>query len=140
MILKTIHTLFYFAVPSDPPSEVTLSALNSTALWVNITLPPRDKRNGIIIGYKVQLTSETNEVHIQEYPCSYIVQWNKTELFGDENVTRVVFGGLRPYFDYTCTVQAFTRVGLGPLSDPILEKTAETGMVFVFFKRFYLYL
>ena len=36
--------------------------------------------------------------------------------------------GLSPFTDYSCTIHAVTVVD-GPVSDPVIARTAEAGMV-----------
>lgn len=107
---------------------MTALAFNTTALAINITIPDRNDRNGIIIGYQITMVSEIGELHQQNFTTSYLVRWNETELSDEQAMTKVIFSGLRPFFDYAIKVQAFTKMGLGPESIPIVEKTAETGI------------
>ena len=44
---------FSITVPSQPPSGFTLAATTSESITASWQLPPKDSRNGIIIGYKL---------------------------------------------------------------------------------------
>ena len=112
---------------------MTALAFNTSALTINISIPDRENRNGIIIGYQITLVSEIGELHKQNFTSSHLIQWNETGLTDEQSITSVIFGGLRPYFDYAIKVQAFTKIGLGPESTAIVAKTAETGKYLDYF-------
>jgi len=98
---------------------------------INITLPERDKRNGIITSYKITLVNEIGEVFVKDFLCSTHVQWNNTSPSVKENTTSVLFSGLRAYFNHTVTIQAYTRKGLGQVqSAPIIARTGQARKFF----------
>ncbi|XP_066928943.1 uncharacterized protein [Clytia hemisphaerica] len=113
-------------VPTSAPFLVTSEAFNSSALSINITIPIRENRNGIIIGYQVTLVNEIEETFKKNYSVAHLIQWNNTEPSGDDILTSVLFGDLKAYFNHTVTVQAFTKVGLGPSSEPFISRTGQS--------------
>ncbi len=82
---------------------------------------PHIFQNGIITKYEVTLS--TNDENITE---------EAVEL----NIT---VGGLIPHTSYNITVRAFTRIGPGPSSTPIVIITIQDGMMIVNIVKLLLY-
>ena len=77
---------------------------------------PREKRNGTITQYSVKVTNKTSGEVLQNVNVSA------------DNVT-VVIHNLSMYVTYAFQVQAFTKEGSGPFSQPPVNGTTnQTGM------------
>nr|XP_043884140.1 protein sidekick-1-like [Solea senegalensis] len=101
------------SVPSGSPLNVTAEAVSSTQILLTWTSLPRAQKNGVILGYKV-LSSEKDS----ESPPS--VQLVK----GEGNVS-LLLRSLQQYTVYVLQVLAYTQIGDGPLSNPMLLQTKE---------------
>ena len=103
--------IFYTTVPSGPPTSVSASAINSTALLASWMPPQRSQQNGIIRQYRINLTeSETGVI------TYYTVQ----------NSLQTTLTDLHPYYNYQVTVAAIT-IGLGPYSTEATVQLPEAG-------------
>lgn len=107
--------------PASPPDDVETVVISSTSIlvrWNNI--PPVDQ-NGIITDYEVLYVP--------------------LETFGDVISMRIVntsdmfylLGNLEEYVNYTIQVRAFTSVGSGPHSDPIINQTLQDGKCLILY-------
>ena len=92
-------------VPSAPPTSVSASALNSTAITVQWEAVPCIDQNGYITGYSVQYGSETMSVS------------------GDFSGGMYVISGLMPSTTYSIQVAAETSAGTGTYSAAINQLT-----------------
>ena len=91
--------------PSAPPTSVSVSALNSTAITVQWEAVPCIDRNGDITGYSVRYGSETVSVS------------------GDSSGGMYVISGLMPSTTYSIQVAAETSAGTGTYSAAINQLT-----------------
>ena len=108
--------MFLLLVPYGPPTNITGNAINSTSITMVIYQPEPHLRNGIILGYQVTYwTSEDEHLTI-----------NITRSL-DADETSIVLRGLRKFFEHNITVRAFTKIGLGPVSNVTIIKTFEDG-------------
>lgn len=97
--------------PDGPPSNVTATVLNSTAVLLTIQLPHPDRVNGIITGYNIiDELSRANEHTAWRF---------------NETITYYVVNGLLPFTEYKFAVSAFTKIGAGPSSFPVDVLTDE---------------
>ena len=93
--------------------------ITSTSILVRWNDVPPVDQNGIITDYEV--------LYVQ------------LETFGDVISMRVVntsdmfylLDNLEEYVNYTIQVRAFTSVGPGPYSDPIINQTLQDGKCFI---------
>ncbi len=113
--------LFITIVPDDFPAMVNASVTSSRSVHVQWNVIPHISQNGIITKYEVTLS--TNDENITE---------EAVEL----NIT---VGGLIPHTSYNITVRAFTRIGPGPSSTPIVILTFQDGMMIVNIEKLLLY-
>lgn len=75
-------------------------------------------RNGIIRGYKIQLSWNVHQ-HL------------KTFSVDSRNETLLINGTfIKPYQSYFCRIAAFTAIGTGPFSELISVQTLEDGKVY----------
>lgn len=103
--------------PSGKPQNIKIDPISQTALRVSWKPPARSDWNGEILGYYVgyRLTS-TNTSYIYE-TVNYVTEEGKEHSLELNN--------LRTYTQYSVVIQAFNKVGAGPLSDEEKQYTAE---------------
>ena len=103
------------AEPDGAPQNVTAIDISSTEVEVSWEKVPAIDENGIITVYEVQ--------------------YEPLQTFGDQistNTTNTTYlnktlTGLQEYVEYNISVRAYTSVGPGPYSDPVIERTLEDG-------------
>ena len=87
----------FSAVPSSPPQELVVVAWSSTILHLTWAPPPRENRNGLIRGYRINVTE---------------LDTGRALSFFSPTASKTI-ENLHPAYNYTCVVAAFT-VGDGP--------------------------
>ncbi|XP_061438720.1 phosphatidylinositol phosphatase PTPRQ [Rhineura floridana] len=93
--------------PSSPPQNVKI--LEVTATEINLKWSPPEKPNGIITHYEVMYIN-----------ANALILKNTT-------ATSLLLNGLKPYTLYNISVRAYTHIGHGNQSSPLLSvRTAET--------------
>ena len=104
--------IFTFSVPGAAPSNVRATFTSSTSILVEWDEVPKDKRHGII-----------------RY---YTVIWNRVQGAGpqetrnvDAPVQQFELTNLAKYAEYSIQVLGATRIGKGPASIPIVQRTDE---------------
>ncbi|KAL9950681.1 hypothetical protein ACROYT_G043216 [Oculina patagonica] len=100
-------------VPSQPPSNFSVTAKSSTSILVSWQLPPADSRNGIIKGFRLFYKKKGS-----------VGTSNFVVISVGGNLTKVV-SKLEMYTVYKFQVLAFTSVGDGPNSSVLVERTKE---------------
>ena len=108
--------LFVSLAPDASPTNISSLAVKSTSITLTMSPPGKRWVNGIILGYQVTYWTSEDEAVSKNF--------TRTR---SENETRGEISGLRKFFNHNITVKAFTRIGLGPLSDVIVVKTGEDG-------------
>ena len=106
---------FSITVPSQPPSGFILAATTSESITASWQLPPKDSRNGIIIGYKLFYKEKGS------------LGAGSSKLINSQSTRSQEVTGLDKYTDYGFQILAFTSVGDGPKSTAVYEKTKEAG-------------
>ena len=103
------------AVPSQPPSILSLIAESSRSIEASWQLPPENARHGTITGFKLfyKKTSSAGS------PTVLTINNGATQ-------TEVV-SSLDKYTEYEFQVLAFTSVGDGPKSSVKFQRTKEDG-------------
>ena len=97
-------------VPSGPPTNLTVSPLSSTSVWLSWGLPNPEDRNGIIRQYIIHVELPFGEVpSILTASSSFTVS------------------ALRPFTTYLFSVAAIT-IGVGPATERISVQTFTDGM------------
>ena len=105
--------LFLLSVaPDSPPQNFTADVLNSTAVFLQWSLPTLDQQNGVIKNYHIRQIETVTGILI-----SYMRGGNYTEL---------LIGSLHAYYLYQFTIAAET-VEQGPFSNPVTVTTLEAG-------------
>lgn len=95
-------------VPDAAPEAIQAETLNTSSILLQWALPPVEKRNGLIIGYKIAVKENDKQV------------WNSNV---DSEPRRKIIAGLMPGHKYSFRITARTINGSGPVSDWF---TAET--------------
>lgn len=102
-------------MPSRAPRNFSLKASNSTSITAYWQLPPADSRNGIIIGFKL-FYKKRGSAGL----ATTLTMNNGTVLSRD-------VAGLDIYTEYEFEVLAFTSVGNGPKTSPVVVRTMKDG-------------
>lgn len=101
---------FFITAPSGPPTNFGATVISSTSIFLSWAPPEVTLLNGILRHYIISLESDMEKVV--------------------RNVTSsqdsVVISGLRPYTEYSCTIQAET-VDVGPPTSSLYRTTLEDG-------------
>ena len=102
--------------PATPPQNVSATAISSTKITVIWREVPAIDQNGIITNYEVQFEP---------------LQFTETLMTSTVNTTdlSIVIDSLEEYIEYSISVRAYTSVGSGPYSDPVIERTLEDGRI-----------
>ena len=104
------------AVPSQPPTSISLTARTSTTIEVSWKPPPEDARNGIIKGFKLYYKKKNNPGSLTTF------------LLVDNGAARSeMVTGLAKYTEYEFQVLAYTSAGDGPKSSVKYNTTLEDG-------------
>uniref|UniRef100_A0A3B4YMV0 Sidekick cell adhesion molecule 1 n=1 Tax=Seriola lalandi dorsalis TaxID=1841481 RepID=A0A3B4YMV0_SERLL len=101
------------SVPSGSPMNVTAEAVSSTQILLTWSALPQAQKNGVILGYKVLYSEKDSEGP----PSVQVAE-------GEGNMS-LLLRVLQKYTVYVLQVLAYTRMGDGPLSNPILLRTKE---------------
>ena len=110
---------FLIAAPSQAPRSFSATAVTSTIITASWQLPPADSRNGIIIGFKLFYKKRGSAG-----AATTLTMNNGTALSRD-------VAGLDIYTEYEFEVLAFTSVGDGPRSSPVVVvRTMKDGKNF----------
>ena len=122
--IKGFHTLipgiynfsFLHVGPASPPDNVETVVISSTSILVRWNdIPPIDQ-NGIITNYEVLY------VPVAETLGGVI----SMQIVNTSNMFHLL-DNLEEHVEYTIQVRAFTSVGPGPYSDPIINQTLQDG-------------
>ncbi|OBS71167.1 hypothetical protein A6R68_00291 [Neotoma lepida] len=107
-------------VPSSGPTNVSALATTSSSMLVRWSEIPEADRNGLVLGYKVDLGINVRykEKDSDSQPRFWLVEGNSSR--------SAQLTGLGKYVLYEVQVLAFTRIGDGsPSHPPILERTLD---------------
>ena len=101
----------YSTVPSEAPRNITGTPGDTREILLHWEPPFPENRNGIIIGYVVNVT-----------------RMNSGEILLLMSTTNsITISSLNPFTVYVCAIAATTSVGSGPFSDEIAVQTLEEG-------------
>uniref|UniRef100_A0AAQ5ZPJ0 Sidekick cell adhesion molecule 1a n=1 Tax=Amphiprion ocellaris TaxID=80972 RepID=A0AAQ5ZPJ0_AMPOC len=101
------------SVPSGSPVNVSAEAVSSSRILLTWSALPQAHKNGVILGYKVLYSQKDSE----DPPSVQVSE-------GEGSVS-LLLGWLQKYKVYELQVLAFTQIGDGPPSNPILTRTKE---------------
>ncbi|XP_054089350.1 cell adhesion molecule Dscam2 isoform X43 [Zeugodacus cucurbitae] len=103
--------------PSGKPQNIKVEPVNQTTLRVTWKPPARSEWNGEILGYYVGYKlSNTNSSYVFE-TVNFLTEEGKEHSLELNN--------LRVYTQYSVVIQAFNKIGAGPLSEEEKQFTAE---------------
>nr|XP_017031904.1 Down syndrome cell adhesion molecule-like protein Dscam2 isoform X8 [Drosophila kikkawai] len=103
--------------PSGKPQNIKVEPVNQTTMRVTWKPPARTEWNGEILGYYVGYKlSNTNSSYVFE-TINFITEEGKEHNLELQN--------LRVYTQYSVVIQAFNKIGAGPLSEEEKQFTAE---------------
>ncbi|KAL6257571.1 hypothetical protein P5V15_011146 [Pogonomyrmex californicus] len=94
-------------VPSGAPENVHVGMINMTSAFVRWSPPPKNTQNGQLIGYKIQIKSNSSNKILGQMSLN-------------ASTTSVIINSLTTGGLYTARVAGQTRIGLGPFSSPTL--------------------
>ncbi|XP_077266288.1 roundabout homolog 2 [Temnothorax americanus] len=94
-------------VPTGAPENVHVGMINMTSAFVRWSPPPKNTQNGQLIGYKIQIKSNSSNKILGQMSLN-------------ASTTSVIINSLTTGSLYTARVAGQTRVGLGPFSSPTL--------------------
>ncbi|XP_044018248.1 roundabout homolog 1-like isoform X1 [Aphidius gifuensis] len=94
-------------IPSGTPENVHVGMINITSAFVRWAPPPKSEQNGPLIGYKIQIKSNSSNKILGQMALN-------------ASTTSVIINSLSAGGLYTARVAGFTRTGLGPFSSPTL--------------------
>ncbi|XP_070160078.1 Down syndrome cell adhesion molecule 1 isoform X8 [Polyergus mexicanus] len=103
--------------PTGPPTSVKVDAFDQHTLKVTWKPPPREDWNGEILGYYVGYRQSADKPYMFE-----TVEFSKED--GKEH-HHLQIVNLKTYTQYGVVVQAFNKVGSGPMSEERRQHTAE---------------
>ena len=104
------HLVSLDSVPNGYPQNFEATASSSRMSMLSWNPPDMEDRNGIIIGYVINITSQRNET----------LQYTS-------NTTTLALSSLSPYTTYYCTVAARTSVGIGTFTPILTLHTSPEG-------------
>ncbi|KYQ57259.1 Roundabout like protein 2, partial [Trachymyrmex zeteki] len=94
-------------MPSGAPENVHVGMINMTSAFVRWSPPPKNTQNGQLIGYKIQIKSNSSNKILGQMSLN-------------ASTTSVIINSLTTGGLYTARVAGQTRIGLGPFSSPTL--------------------
>ena len=110
--------------PSGPPVDIRVAAVDQHTLRVSWKPPLTEHWNGDILGYYV---GYKKTVHGDDKPYLFeTVEFIKEQ--GTEHQLQI--SNLEVFTEYAVVVQAFNKIGQGPMSDEVLVHTAEGAPTF----------
>ena len=92
-------------VPSAPPDNVFVQMLNRTSARISLSPPPPQHRNGQLLGYNIQLRTNSSVLH--------------SNLVLNATTTGFTLTNLSLHQVYVVRTVAFTKLGHGPFSAPL---------------------
>lgn len=107
---KILHYLF-FSVPTGPAQDLNVTVISSEEVLLTWEDPDIVDQNGIITGYKINVTVVNSGVSFQQTSTD----------------SSLLLDNLLPFTTYSCRVAATTSVGTGPFSMAISFLTNEAG-------------
>lgn len=100
--------------PSAPPQDVKCTSLRSTAILVSWRPPPPETHNGALVGYSVRYrplgSEDPDPKEVNNIPPT---------------TTQILLEALEKWTEYRVTAVAYTEVGPGPESSPVVVRTDE---------------
>ncbi|XP_013784438.1 receptor-type tyrosine-protein phosphatase mu-like, partial [Limulus polyphemus] len=123
--VKELYAVTKEAAPSGVPQNVRIMTVDKNVLEFHWDPVPCDQSNGKIINYEYAIQhvphfrSNKTRTKRKMLKRSSVVRISKT------NGTTARLTGLVPFETYTFVVRGYTKVGAGPFSNKIFQKTAD---------------
>nr|ACC65888.1 Down syndrome cell adhesion molecule isoform [Daphnia pulex] len=114
---ETVTIITAEEAPGGTPRGVKVEVVDQNTLKVSWKPPPKEHWNGEILGYYVGYKLATSDK-----PYLFETVEFSREL-GKEHQLNI--SHLKMYTQYSVVVQAFNRVGAGPMSDEVIQHTGE---------------
>lgn len=142
-------TIVTLLVPSHAPNITEVRVLSSSSLQIVWTPPEdevRDDNATEIIKYQIQWrlrssardqeepSSKSDESEAPENSEAVGYEWESTELQANSSY-EFLLENLRPFQDYEIRMAAGSKVGFGPYSEMIKERTKGDGKPFLINSR-----
>lgn len=106
-------SLFFPTVPSGPVVNPSIMVTSSSSLFLRWEPPDLEDQNGVIIGYRVNISEVETGMNFQ--------------LSSSGSVQSLSVERLRPFTTYICRIAARTVVGAGPYSIAVTAVTSPDG-------------
>ena len=118
--LLYVQTIFLSPspVPAGPPENVTATANTSTTITVKWDEVLPIDQNGVITMYEVMYTP------LEDFGGTVLAN---TTIISEQST---VLQNLQEYVNYSISVRAFTGIGMGPFSAPLMVLTLEDGEIY----------
>ena len=101
----------FFLVPTLGPQSVVMTATDSTTVLIFWIPPPFEHQNGVIRGYRVNITETETGIAYRLVTAA----------------TTLTVSSLHPFYTYECIIAAFT-IAEGPYSVEVNITMPEDGM------------
>lgn len=112
-------------MPGAAPQDVQAIVRSSSSITVQWLPPPMDKHHGQIIYYKVRY--QEVEEHLEEENPVVLEKLYEISSESQNLPYELTIEHLQKWTTYRIQILAGTKVGDGPLSDPIDVRTKEDG-------------
>ena len=116
MLYNHVHTFPFDSAPSGSPGQLKVTHKLPTTAELSWTPVPREKQNGVITGYTVQVNVEADTTSRREISVE------------EGDATSVEISNLTPFTSYKFSISARTKVGSGPVATTS-SKTPEAGRI-----------
>ncbi|KAK7506394.1 hypothetical protein BaRGS_00002506 [Batillaria attramentaria] len=114
------------APPGSPPGNVTVRALNSTALRISWTPIPSQEWNGAPRGYKIDYRIWSTETEDDGLPSVQEATWTTVQLENGINIDSYILPRLQEWMDYEIRMISYNDVGISPYSPVTSARTRES--------------
>ena len=96
-----------------PPTSITATDINATAVSFSWQTLKRNDTNGDLVAFAVKLVRLDTSTEIQRNISSSLQSF--------------IANGLKPYANYSITIAAVNRAGVGPYSTSVVTETLQSG-------------
>ena len=107
--------------PSSPPINITVNAVNSTALNASWRIPDIDEHNGILFQVEIQVQGINLDTTVR--PTINVTINNPN----DTSIQFYILTDLEEFVNYSVILSVRNGAGLSPFSDPVFVTTLNAG-------------
>ena len=111
--MKINFAFCFNLAPSVPPTSITATNINATTVSFSWQTLKRNDTNGDLVAFAVKLVRLDTSVEIQRNISSSLQSF--------------IASGLKPYANYSITIAAVNRAGVGPYSTSVIIETLQSG-------------